>query len=59
MEPSRDLITKDLTLNVEENSEERSYTMDDDFSDYCFEHEGHPSFKKIKVETEDSEVQSK
>ena len=56
LEPTRDLMTKGSTSNVEEKSEERSYTMDDDFSDYCFEHEGHPSFKKIKVETE---VQSK
>ena len=54
LEPTRDLMTKGSTSNVEEKSEERSYTMDDDFSDYCFEHEGH--FKKIKVETE---VQSK
>ena len=56
LEPTRDLMTKGSTSNVEEKSEERSYTMDDDFSDYCFEHEGHPSFKKIKVE---HEVQSK
>ena len=55
-EPTRNLA-KDTPSQGEE-TEQGSYTntMDEDVSDYCFEHEQFPCLKITKVETLDSEV---
>ena len=56
MEPTRNL-PKDMTPSKGELSERGSVTMTVDKSKYCFEHEGYPPLKMIKVESiVDSEV---
>ena len=56
MEPTRNL-PKDMAPSTGEVSERGSDTMNVDKSDYCFEYEGYPPLKILKVESiVDSEV---
>ena len=47
--------TKEMTPSEREESEQDSYSMNFDPSQYCFEGEEFPALKIIKVETLDSD----